>query len=224
MDAFELPVPHPIDLEAYPRRRTYEAFLDFDNPTTSRTIQVDITSLLAYVRSRGYKFTHVFGFVLMRAVNLVPEFRQRIQDDLPVVFDRVVPCYTVLDSDKQIAFARGVYTDHFEHDHAVNVEIVESVRCGNEQNVDRSNKGIVYITNNPWNTFTSLEVPYSRHQASIPVFAIGKMYNEGDVTKVPLAMRTHHSFIDGYHIGCFLDTMTRHLEEPALLDSRSSAL
>ena len=95
--------------------------------------------------------------------------------------------------------------------------INDNAAKGLDYNVGSENQGQVFITNNPWNSFTSLQFPYSKKVASIPVFGIGKMYNEDKKIRVPLAIQNHHSLTDGYHIGHFLDILNRHLEDPGLI-------
>jgi len=216
---FEWPIAHPIDLSAYPRRRTYELFLDFDNPTTTRTVQIELTALMAYIKSRGLRFMPAIGFILMRAINLVPELRQRIQDDIPVEFIKIIPSFTIFCADGQIGFAKGVYTDEFSYDYAANVSIIDSVCNGCVQDVGLPSLGFAWITNNPWNTFSSLAFPFSRKFASVPIIAIGKMFHEGSRVMAPLAIQTHHSFVDGYQLAHFFDILNRHLESPHLIES-----
>lgn len=214
---FEWPVASRIDLESYPRRQLYEHFLTFEIPVTTRTLQLDTTALINFIKTNDYRFSLVFGFILARACNHVPEFRHRIQDGLLVEYNRVIPSYTLLSADKLVYFSKGVFTDDFENDYEENRVINEIAAKGLDPNVGSENQGQIFITINPWNSFTSLQFPYSSKVASIPVFGIGKMYQHTDRIQTPFAFQTHHSLIDGYHIGHFLDILYRHLEDPELI-------
>jgi chloramphenicol O-acetyltransferase len=48
----EMPAPtaRPIDMDAYPRRALFEYFKAFDVPVHSRTVQIDITRALEYIK------------------------------------------------------------------------------------------------------------------------------------------------------------------------------
>ena len=214
---FEWPTATHIDIEAYPRRRIYEHFLTFEIPVTTRTIQLDVTSLIAYIKNNNYRFSLALGFILTRASNYVPELRHRIQDGLLVEFNKVIPSFTILSKDNLIYPSRGVFTDIFDHDYPENLAINENASKGLEPNVGIMNHGLIFITNNPWNSFTSLQFPYLKKIADIPVFGIGKMYKVGDQIMAPLAIQNHHSLTDGYHIGHFIDILNRHLEDPSLI-------
>jgi len=215
---FEWPTATPIDLNTYARRFWYEHFLTFEIPIVYRTIQIDVTDLLAYVKQHKHRFALTLGFVLTRASNHVPEMRHRIVDDQLVAYDKVIPSFTTLSEEKIFRLCKGVYTDNFAHDHAENARIVERAMREPDPNVGSPNQGQIFITNNPWNSFTSIQAPYTRKLASVPVFCIGKMYNSNGRTIAPLGIQTHHSVVDGYHIGHFIHNMERHLNDPTLLE------
>ena len=219
MISFEWPTAAPIDLETYPRRDLYEHFLTFEIPVATRTLQINVSALLAFAKSRKLRFSLTLGFVLTRAVNHVPELRHRILDDRLVSYDKIIPSFTILSPDKRLYFSKGVFSDRFADDYPSNAAIIERAAQGQEPNIGSDNQGQIFITNNPWNNFTSLAFPYSSRVASIPVFGIGKMFQNEGQTMASLAIQTHHGLTDGYHIAHFLDIMNRHLEEPGLIDS-----
>jgi chloramphenicol O-acetyltransferase type A len=184
----------------------------------TRTVQLDVTSLMKFIKSNQYRFSTVIGFIITRAVNHVPELRHRIQDGSLVEFNKIIPSYTILSKDKIVYFSKGVFTDNFQNDYRENLTINENAAKGMEQNLGSDNQGQLFITINPWNSFTSLQFPYSKKVASIPVFSVGKIYDDGDKIKAPLALQNHHSLTDGYHIGHFLDIVDKHLRDPTLID------
>ena len=214
---FEWPTATPVDLETYPRRKLYEHFLTFEIPVTTRTVQIDVTELVRFTKSARRRFSLTLGFVLTRANNHVPELRHRIQDDVLVAFDKVIPSFTILSPEKLLYFAKGVYTDDFEADYEENRIILENAANGLDPNVGVPNQGQIFITNNPWNSFTAIQAPYTRRFASAPVYCIGKLYEEHGRTKAGLGIQNHHGLTDGYHIGHFLDILQKHLDEPERL-------
>ncbi|WP_395685084.1 CatA-like O-acetyltransferase [Aestuariivirga sp.] len=218
MTEFRWPVARPIDLASYPRRNVYRHFLTFEIPVVTRTLQFDVSALLAHVKERKIRFSLTLGFVLTRAVNHVPEMRHRILNGELVDYDKIIPSITILGPDKNFYFSRGVFSDCFADDYPSNVAIIDRAALGLEPNIETDNKGQIFITNNPWNSFTSLSFPYSSKLASIPVFGVGKIYQDGGKSKAPFAMQTHHSLVDGYHVGLFLDILQRHLDNPDLIE------
>ena len=215
---FEWPTATPIDLDTYPRRFWYEHFLTFEIPLVNRTIQIDVTDLLAYVKREQKRFAVTLGMVLTRASNHVPELRHRIIDGQLVEYNKVIPSFTLLTKEKVFRLCKGVYTDNFASDYEENVRIIERAGHEPDPNVGSPNQGQLFITNNPWNSFTAIQAPYTSKLASIPVFCIGKMYTHSDRTFAPLGIQTHHSVVDGYHVGHVIHNMERHLVDPTLLE------
>jgi chloramphenicol O-acetyltransferase type A len=214
---FEWPIATPIALESFTRRHLYEHFVEFDIPVTYRTIQIDVTALRQFCKERSLKFSQTIGFILTRANNHVPELRLRIVDNVLVEYNKIIPAYTVMMPNKVFAFMRGVYTDVFDDDYLSNLAIHDRVVRGHESVEMSPNQGQIFITVNPWTTQTSVQAPFSRKVASMPVFCIGKMYDQHGRTLLGLGLQVHHGLVDGYHIGHFVHNVQRHLDDPSLV-------
>ncbi|MEY2719473.1 MAG: hypothetical protein RLZZ273_839 [Bacteroidota bacterium] len=214
----EWPTAIPIDLDTYPRRQWYEHFCQFEIPLTYRTIQIDVTALKLYCKQHNLKFSLTIGFILTRASNHVNEFRHRIEGDKPVVYNKVIPSFTVMSKDKVFAITKGVYTESFASDYRENLSINDNVANGLELPPISENQGQIFITVNPWTTQTAVQAPYTKRFASVPVFCVGKMYDDNGRIKVGLGLQVHHGLVDGYHIGHFVHILERHLEDPTLLE------
>ncbi len=215
---FEWPTATPIDLETFPRKHLYEHFCQFEIPLSYRTIQIDVSSLKAYCKTNNLKFSLTMGFIITRACNHVNEFRHRIENDVPVDYVKVIPSYTVMTESKVFTFAKGVYTDNFASDYQENLAINDKVAKGLATPQLSENQGQIFISVNPWTTQTAVQAPFTGRFASIPVFSVGKMHEDGGRIKLGLGMQVHHGFVDGYHMGHFVHILERHLEDPNLLE------
>jgi chloramphenicol O-acetyltransferase type A len=158
------------------------------------------------------------GFIITRACNHVNEFRHRIENDVPVDYVKVIPSYTVMTESKVFTFAKGVYTDNFASDYQENLAINDKVAKGLATPQLSENQGQIFISVNPWTTQTAVQAPFTGRFASIPVFSVGKMHEDGGRIKLGLGMQVHHGFVDGYHMGHFVHILERHLEDPNLLE------
>jgi chloramphenicol O-acetyltransferase type A len=49
---------------------------------------------------------------------------------------------------------------------------------------------------------------------SIPRFAWGRFYEEGDRLKMPLNLQVHHALLDGVDVGRFLLRVQEYLSDP----------
>jgi chloramphenicol O-acetyltransferase type A len=67
----------------------------------------------------------------------------------------------------------------------------------------------------PWVAFTSFVHPIDLNPAdSVPRFAWGKFFDEGDALKMPLSVQGHHALVDGIHIGRFYEKVQDYLHHP----------
>ena len=71
-----------IDMENSPRRDQFELFSSYAYPYFGLTVNVDITDFLRKVKEREVDFFLSFCWCVYRAANAVPEFKQRIKDDV----------------------------------------------------------------------------------------------------------------------------------------------
>lgn len=202
-----------VNLATYTRRWAYEHFLTFDVPIVSRTIQLDVTKLRLHHKKQKFSFTLTFGFLVTKAMNEIPEFHHRIQDDILVDFDRVIPSYTALSKDNIICFAKGDYSGNFSQDYTKSADMIARAKLGLDQNNLDKSQGQIFITNIPWYSFTSIHHPYSKNNSSIPIISTGKIYQENGREKIPFAIQTHHALVDGYHIGLFMEKLEGYLED-----------
>ena len=68
----------------------------------------------------------------------------------------------------------------------------------------------------PWVSFTSFSHPIlAVPMDSVPRFAWGKFYEEGDLVKMPLSVQGRHALVDGLHMGRYYQRVQTYLSEPA---------
>jgi chloramphenicol O-acetyltransferase type A len=51
---------------------------------------------------------------------------------------------------------------------------------------------------------------------SIPRFAWGKFFQEGDRLKIPLSVQAHHALMDGIHMGRYFQIVQDYFDNPDL--------
>jgi chloramphenicol O-acetyltransferase type A len=62
----------------------------------------------------------------------------------------------------------------------------------------------LYMTAIPWVSFTSFMHPMHLQPAdSVPRFAWGKFFEDGEFLRMPLEVQAHHALMDGVHMGQF---------------------
>lgn len=70
----------------------------------------------------------------------------------------------------------------------------------------------------PWVSFTAfMHLLHSSPADSVPRFAWGKFFQQGDVLKIPLNAQAHHALMDGIHMGRFYEKVQGCLYHPELV-------
>jgi len=160
-----------INLETWPRYEHFKVFSAFDQPHFSMCAPVDLTTFYPALKQYDISFTVAMVYVISRAANAIPEFRQRIRPGMVVEHEVVHPSVTILADEEVFGFCLLEYHDDFA-DFAAN----------------------------------------AAHPAdSVPRFAWGKHYWEGERLKMPLSVQGHHALMDGIHMGRFYAEVQNYL-------------
>ena len=104
---------HEIDLKTWRRRQHFELFSTFNHPHFDMCANMELTAFHEQVRKSGVSFTVAFVYVIARAANAIPEFRQRIRSGRVVEHDMVSPSFTVLVEDDLFGFCTIPYCEAF---------------------------------------------------------------------------------------------------------------
>jgi chloramphenicol O-acetyltransferase type A len=209
---------HEIDPHTWPRQRHFEFFSTFDHPHFNMCANLDLTPFHLHIKRRGIPFTPAWVYVIARAANAVPEFRQRIRSAKVIEHDTVSPSLTILLEDGLFSFCDVPYTDSFLEfvQNAVSMFADVKARPSLTDHPDRDD--LLFMTAIPWVSFTSFAHPMRLHPAdSIPRFAWGKFFPDGETLKIPLSVQGHHALMDGLHMAKFYEKVESYLADPASL-------
>ena len=205
-----------IDLARWPRREAYELFRGLGFPYFNLTADVDVASLRDATRARGASFTVSLVYMLSRAANDVPEFRQRIRGR-DVVEHRVVhPSITVLAEDGAIRFVNLPYTEEFARFARDAAERIDRGRRAESLWSEPDRDDFLFMTAIPWVSFTGLVHPVPLDPPnSVPRIAWGKYRDVGGRLAMPLNVQAHHALMDGVHIGRYFARVEELLADPS---------
>jgi chloramphenicol O-acetyltransferase type A len=107
------------------------------------------------------------------------------------------------------------YVENFEQFAAYAEKMIEKVKEHPELKNEPGEDDLLFMTAIPWVSFTSFMHPINYHPAdSIPRFAWGKFYTEGQSLKMPLGVQAHHALMDGIHMGRFYEEIQGYLDHP----------
>jgi chloramphenicol O-acetyltransferase type A len=207
-----------INIQTWPRRDHFKLFTTFNHPHFSMCANVDLSKFYPSVKGGGYSFTVSITYLIARAANDVPEFRQRIRGEQVVEHEIVHPGITILVDDDLFSFCNIEYAANFSSFAARAAENIAYVKKHPTLVNDPNRDDMLFMTPIPWVSFTSFIHPMQLHpEDSIPRFAWGKCFKEGDTLKMPLEVQGHHAVMDGVHMGRFYERVEDYLLRPEVL-------
>ena len=191
-----------IDLENWPRRESYELFRNFGFPYFSITANVDVTALRAAAKEKVTAFTIGLVYVLSRAANAIPAFRQRMEGDTVVEYHVVHPSITILAENDQFRFCSLRYAEEFKQFAEGAKARIEQARTANSVWPEPDRNDFLFMTSLPWIAFTAMVHPVPLDPPdSVPRFAWGKYEEHDGRISMPLNVQGHHALMDGMHVG-----------------------
>jgi chloramphenicol O-acetyltransferase type A len=204
-----------IDMENWSRRDHFEFFGAYDHPHFGMCANVNLTAFYPAVKERGHSMNVALVYVLSRAANAIPEFRYRIRDGEVVEHEVVHPATTILVGEDVFGF---VFFDYIEDFSQFATRAAAAIAHRQEHPTLEDPPGrddFLFMTAIPWVSFTSFTHPMHLQPAdSIPRFAWGKFFEDGDLLKMPLDVYAHHGVMDGIHLGKFFAKVEDYLRNP----------
>lgn len=202
-----------IDLNRWERTAHFNFFRRMDYPQYNICVNMDITRFLESIKQQDMPFYYAMIFAATHAINEVEEFRYRIRGEQVILHDFVRPSFTDMPVGSDLF--KMVTVDMETSMEAFVVKAEEKSRQQQDPFVVRDVEGrddLIYITCIPWVSFTSLSHTISFNKDdSVPRLAWGKYYNDGNRMLLPFSVQAHHSFVDGIHIGRYVDRLQVYL-------------
>jgi chloramphenicol O-acetyltransferase type A len=206
-----------IDMDTWPRRHHFRLFNGFDHPHFSMSVNVDVTALHPFVKRRGYSLTVAMVYVISRAANAIPEFRQRIRGEQVVEHEVVHPGFSILIDDDVFGFCDVPFIADYSEFAERAARAIAELRARSDVLRDMDRDDVLYMSPIPWVSFTAFNHPMRLHPSdSVPRFAWGKIFRDGDTLQMPLNVQGHHAVMDGLHMGRFYAQVEAYLLDPDL--------
>jgi chloramphenicol O-acetyltransferase type A len=204
-----------IDMKTWSRREHFKTYSAFDHPHFGMCANVDLTTFLPVVKERGISLNVATVYAITRAANAIPEFRYRIREDEVVEHEHVHPSITILTDEDLFSFCALDYIEDFSEFAARTEETITHVREHPTLENQPGRDDFLYMTAIPWVSFTSFMHPMHLDPAdSVPRLAWGKIFEDGELLKMPLAVQGHHALMDGVHVGKFYEEVQEYFDDP----------
>lgn len=195
-----------IDESTWNRAMHCKIFRNSIEPCFCVTFEADITKFKSLVKAQGVSFTLAMVYAVCKCANEIEAFRYRFVDGQVVLYDRIDTSFTYLNQE----------TELFK---VVNVPMIDDLKeyCAVAKKTAKEQKeyftgalgnDVFQCSPMPWVTYTHISHTNSgKKDNATPLFDWGKYYEKDGKTVIPLSVQVHHSFVDGLHIGQFVDRL-----------------
>lgn len=181
-------------------------------PAFCVTFTADITKFKRMVKEEGLSFTMAMVYAVCKCANDIEAFRYCFVDGQVVLYDRIDTAFTYLNKDT------GLFK-------VVNVPMLDELQEYCELALKTAAEQKEYFTGSlgndvfqcspmPWVTYTHIShTNLGKKENATPLFDWGKYYEKDGKILIPISVQAHHSFVDGLHIGQFVEQLQRFLNE-----------
>ena len=200
-----------IPMEQYARREHFEYFKGLAYPYVGVTVNVEITDWLAAVKKRQLPFFHSFLYAAANAANGVREFRQRIEGDGIIEFEKCLSSYTVALEDETYCYCTLDTSKPFGEFLGYAKE--EQRKAVEEKNLTDGEDSLsfFFISSLPWLSYHTIIQPVPMPADSNPRITWGKYFAQGEKIFIPVSLLCHHALVDGIHISKFYEQLQKEL-------------
>lgn len=203
-----------IHVETWERNAVYQFFKTFTEPFHSVCLRMDCTQTFDYAKQNRLSIFYSLMHRSLVASHLVENFRTRIVQGEPWLYEQINGGSAVGRPNGTIGF--GHYRFHDRIQEFVPEASLEAERVRQRNDLERyPDMNLIRYSVLPWLDFTSLTHArdYARED-SAPRITFGKITESGGRRTLPVSIHVHHSLIDGLHVGLFVEHMQALLHEP----------
>lgn len=201
-----------IDVHTWERKTHYEIYRQFANARYDITLELDVTNLVKYVKENHLSFTLTMIHTIAKCANEIDEFRMRIENDEPVIYDKIDLSFTYLN--KEANLMKNVVAENDANVFAFNRKAKAAIEKQNVYFTGPLGNGIYQFSSIPWISYTHISHTFSGNKNyAVPVFDFGKFHEKNGRLVMPFSIEVHHSFVDGYHIGVLVEKLQKTLDE-----------
>lgn len=199
-----------IDENTWERAMHCRVFRNSVEPAFCVTFETDVLGLKKYVRENNLSFTLAMVYAVCKCANQIEAFRYRFVDGKIVLFDNIDTAFTYLNKET------GLFK-------VVNVPMMDDLKdyCINAKKIADDQEAyfagplgndVFQCSAMPWVTYTHISHTNSgKKDNATPLFDWGKYYEKDGKLMMPVSVQAHHSFVDGIHIGEFVDALEKYL-------------
>lgn len=197
------------EVKNFDRMDLFKHFHERTNPFSFVTTKIDITNLYRFCKKNKNVYATI-GYYVTLAMNKVEAFKYRYEDGKVYYYDKLFPSYTQMFHDGNIGFfvcdIKDNYQNFVQEFHLVQEKFLEK-----NQSIEPEDQDVVWLSCEPWFNFTGCVPPFDK-DTTIPQVIWDQFMIEEDKCYIDVMIMAHHGFVDGSHIGAFINEFRKLIE------------
>ena len=201
-----------IDESTWERAMHCMVFRNSIEPAFCVTFEADVTEFKKKVKEEGLSFTLAMVYAVCKCANEVEALRYRFLFVLVVLYERIDTAFTYLNKETELFKVVNVpFIDNLPEYVALALKTAEEQQ---EYFTGPLGNDVFQCSPMPWVTYTHISHTNSgKKDNATPLFDWGKYYEKDERVLIPISIQAHHSFVDGIHIGQFVDALQKFFNE-----------
>lgn len=201
-----------IDESTWERAMHCMVFRNSIEPAFCVTFEADVTEFKKKVKEEGLSFTLAMVYAVCKCANEVEALRYRFLDGKVVLYERIDTAFTYLNKETGLFKVVNVpFIDNLPEYVALALKTAEEQQ---EYFTGPLGNDVFQCSPMPWVTYTHISHTNSgKRDNATPLFDWGKYYEKDERVLIPISIQAHHSFVDGIHIGQFVDALQKFFDE-----------
>lgn len=185
------------------KQKHFDFFNAFSDPHFNICANVDITLVLDFIKKKELSFTPVMVYLISKAANSIPAFRQRIRRKKIVEHEWVHPSFAIETKVSDVfSFCPVDYVEDFKVFYENAVRSIQYFQENPTVEDEENRDDYLFLSVIPWISFTGLTHAMNNTQPdSVPRIVWGKYFKVGEKILMPLSVQAHHAVVDGKHVG-----------------------
>lgn len=195
-----------IDERKWKRTLHCQIFRNYVEPCYCVTFEAEITRFREFTKKENLSFTLSMVYAVCKCANEIEELRYRFLGDKIILYEKIDTAFTYLNEETELfKVVKVPFIDN----------INEYVRLATETARNQSEYftgplGIDVFQCSPMPWIKYIHVSHTnagKNNFGTPLFDWGKFYDKEGRIFIPISIQVHHSFVDGIHIGKFVDSL-----------------
>mgnify|MGYP003618696566 CR=1 FL=1 len=200
---------HLIDIEQWERKPYFQHYSHSVKCTYSITANIEITELLHEIRRKNLKLYPVLLYILTTVVNKHQEFRTCFDQNGKLGYwDTMNPSYTIFHKENE-SFS-SIWTTYHKDFSSFYANYLDDIKHYGDimefQSKPNTPNNTFPVSSIPWVSFTGFNLNiYNDAEFLLPIFTLGKYFEQNGKVLIPLSIQVHHAVCDGYHVSRYIN-------------------